>query len=606
MLEQLSRKTWSRLEPAARKLALRIKSVRPAVWIVLLVVLAIVSRESSRFYRRHGSHRSEIADAIGSIGFFYGAPQPDHSGSRVWYLRTSEKGLGLFACEVASGKLTLLKEWEQVGIRSLRGHRLLPISPDDRFLPLTISINASPGASAILEADSGKELARLEAPGLAVAEGAWMTPERLAWLSWGSSPAGTPAVFQLHLAERQPDGRWTDRSAGPPLTHANYLAGLSDDTVAWTDGSGVYTMPLASNSIATLFQPQGNRIIKMDYCRRTRQFLLTCRKDSTSSLWCLELKTNAPSDSRQLTSDKDIQSAQWINDGKGYAYLNQHMLVVRAEADANAIQLRQAAIETAVAAPTGDGLFFVGMVGQEPGLGLWRYGANALTNLVCYSASPSPHARRVQPINCVSGAGSNKLDYYLYRPANLNRHKQYPLLIGDTVFGQLAYQRDFDGPSWAEAMANCGAYVVIIGRQQWVLKDDKEWGRSVMTVFDELKGDPTLDTDKVFLYAVSAETSYVSRLLEQQPGLWQGVVLMNPGQLPALGELSAGRRFPKMLISAGKEENESARWKRFQEEACRRGVLVTVAEHPNASHVLTSIPATRDRIRAMKDFVFEE
>jgi hypothetical protein len=61
-----------------------------------------------------------------------------------------------------------------------------------------------------------------------------------------------------------------------------------------------------------------------------------------------------------------------------------------------------------------------------------------------------------------------------------------------------------------------------------------------------------------------------------------------------------------MLISAGKEEHGSERFKRYQEEACRRGMKVEIAEHPNAAHVLTSIPSLRDRLHVMERFIFEE
>jgi hypothetical protein len=281
---------------------------------------------------------------------------------------------------------------------------------------------------------------------------------------------------------------------------------------------------------------------------------------------------------------------------------------VKADATAKSVQVK-AAVDTLAAAPTGDGLFFVGSVGNEPGLGLWRYGVRdqSLTNLVCYSDLPSSRARRVEPVRCAAKDGAEHfLSYYLYRPMNFDWRKKYPLLIGDTVFGQFAYQHDFDGPSWAEAMANCGAYVVIVARKDWLPKDDQEWGRGVMAVYNKLKGDPTVDRSRIFLYAASLETSYMSRLIEQKAELWTGALLLNPTELPEFSTIKAGGHLPKFLISAGKEEGESKRFKKYQEGACAWGILVEVVEHPNASHVLTSIPATRDRIRAMKDFIFGE
>ncbi len=608
MIERWCRRAWSSLELAVARGAERMKRVRPGVWIVLLVVLGVVGLESGRLYQRLTGHRTELADAIGSVGFFYGPPQPEHSGSRALYLRTSEKGLGFYACEVASGKVTLLQDWQAPGGRSFRGQSLWPLSPNDRFIPLVVSVQATPGALAICDAGSGKEVARLAEPGWIVTQGAWLTPEKLAWLRRRNPEVKRPEPFELHLTERQPDGRWADQIAGVTLTNVSCLTALSGDTIAWMDAKGIYALNLASSVISPLFSAPGKQIAELNYSREHQQFLVTCKEKQGRSVWRLELKADAPNDFSRLTSDKNIRRAQWVNDGAGYAYLSRDTMVVKADAAASRVEVK-AAVDTLVAAPTGDGLFFVGSVGHEPGLGLWRYRASdqSLTNLVCYSDRPSSRARRVEPVRCVANdAAGHLLHYYLYRPVNFNWRRKYPLLIGDTVFGQFAYQRDFDGPSWAEAMANCGAYVVIVARKDWFPKDDQEWGRGVMTLYNYMRGEPTIDYGRIFLYGASLETSYLSRLIEQKPELWRGALLLNPGELPDLTAIKAGRRLPRILISAGKEEGETERFKKYQEEACARGILVEVVEHPNSAHVLTSIPASRGRIVAMKDFVFEE
>jgi hypothetical protein len=304
------------------------KGVRPGVWIILIVMLLAARRELTGFYGQHGQHRDEIADSIGSIGFFYGPPQADHSNCRVWYLRTSEKGLGLFTRELASGKPTLLQEWETSGASSLRGQSLLPLSPDDRFLPLVVSINAARGALAICEADSGKELIRIKEAGWTVLDSAWLTPERLAWLRTKPGGPGQPPVLQLHLTQRQPDGEWADMLSRVRLTNASCLTALSSNTIGWMDGNGVYALDLASLRVATLWSAQGNQISGVDYCRETRQFLVTCRDKSGFSLWRLEPGTDAPDDFSQLTSDQNIQSAQWMNHGEGYAQLTTGRLLL--------------------------------------------------------------------------------------------------------------------------------------------------------------------------------------------------------------------------------------------------------------------------------------
>ena len=315
MIEQWCASAWSRGRPAAAKALARMRGVRPGVWIALMVALGVAGRVSRATYQRHAAHRNEIADAIGSVGFFYGPPQPDHTGARVLYLRTSEKGMGLYACDVASKKTTCLQDWKPAGGSSMRGQGLLPLSPDGKFLPLVVSIAAARGALAICEADSGNEQIRIRAPDWVVTEGVWLTPEKLAWLR--KSRAG---ALELHLAERRPNGSWADKAVPMAPGNVSCLTALSDDTVAWMDAQGLYALNLASNAVSTLFSPEGRRIAEMSYSRERRQFLVTCGEKGGWSLWRLELRTNAPCDFSRLASDKYLGQAQWINDARGYAY----------------------------------------------------------------------------------------------------------------------------------------------------------------------------------------------------------------------------------------------------------------------------------------------
>lgn len=160
------------------------------------------------------------------------------------------------------------------------------------------------------------------------------------------------------------------------------------------------------------------------------------------------------------------------------------------------------------------------------------------------------------------------------------------------------------GPSWAVAMADCGAYVVIVDRSSW-FGGLQKWGADVMAIYHQLIPDPTIDAAQIYLYGASAETPYTSKLVEAEPGLWKGVILMNPTGLPDLSAIPENERLPKILISAGAKENEGRRFKRFQENACGRGIPVEIEIAPDSRHFFVSTTAVRQRIRAMVDFVFE-
>ncbi|HZQ48147.1 MAG TPA: hypothetical protein VFC07_14115 [Verrucomicrobiae bacterium] len=581
--------------------------VPPAVWCGLIFVFVVITSKSGAFYNHHSSERAEIANAIGSIGFFYGLPQVDQSGSRIFYLRTSEQGLGLYSQDIAPGKSTLLREWLTSEGKSLNGQSLLSISPDNTLIPVILSAEASKNSFEICDAGTGAAISTIKANGGTIAGGTWLAANKLAWLRQAPDTKGKRTTFRIHLAQGNHNGKWSDKEVSPALTNAPQIFTLAEDKVGWKDQDGVYALTIGQDQPVMLFQSPGGQITYVDYCQQKKKFLVTCHDKGQFYLWAFEPAPNGSLVKTQIKKSKMMESAQWINDGDGFAYLDAHVLVVKANT-ASVVPLEGTGVESMVAPPHGGGIYFIGMTGQEPGLGLWRCDATnlALTSVVCYSDAPSPKASRIEPIHCTLSSPKHAVKYYVYRPKNFDSHRKYPMLIGNTIFGRLAYQRDFDGPSWAEAMANCGAYIVIVERNDWFLNNANEWGEKLLAVYDHLKGDSTVDTSRVYLYGASIETTYMAKFLEHKPKPWRGLILFNPGILPKATFGPGQMHFQKVLISAGKEEYHAERFINYQQEMCASGVMVQICEHPNAAHVLTSIPATRDRILAMEEFIFEE
>jgi dipeptidyl aminopeptidase/acylaminoacyl peptidase len=202
-----------------------------------------------------------------------------------------------------------------------------------------------------------------------------------------------------------------------------------------------------------------------------------------------------------------------------------------------------------------------------------------------------------------------KVDYYIYLPAGFNRHsaRKYPLVIGCTfyVIANRVYQFRPHGPPWAQAIANCGAFVVIVDRPSWWGDIDK-WGESVMAVYDLLVKNPTVDRRHVFLYGASAETQYLSEVLVKHPALWSGALLLNPGTLPDLSRLPRGQSGPRMLMSLGELEHGDERMKRYQQEALNYGTPVEFVVHKGATHWLQGKTAVCERTQAMIRFLFDE
>jgi dipeptidyl aminopeptidase/acylaminoacyl peptidase len=580
------------------------QGVRPGAWIFWTVILLATVRGSWQFHQRHAGQRDEIAKAIGSIGFIYGAPQPDQSGSRVFYLSTTDDGVGIFDCDATTGKRRALFDDPGIRNRDLRNCFSL-ISPDDNLFAYSFDSRLPEGYLSICQTDTGEETARTSTPQWNVTAAAWLTPEMLVFLGEvDQEQAGK--LYQLHLLQKQPNGEWqpwTNFFRGLRLVNASCLAAVSTNTFAWVDDQGLCSMNTLSNKVNRLFQPEGKKISQMSYSRQSGEFLITCRERNACTLWRLKLNPKAANGFQHLTSDSDIHDAQWL-DG-GYAYLNQGTLVINGGDAGKPARFAQASVDRFTVAGNGRELFFVGTASNEPWAGIWRchLADDTLANIVPYSEFPAPQATRVEPSSTIIHFGEHRsLKYYIYHPAHFDRRKKYPLIIGDTPFVAQAYESNAHGPSWAEALADGGAYVVIVHRRSW-FGDLEEWGKNVTLVWQHLASDPSIDPGRVYLLGVSAETEPMSRLIEERPGLWKGAMFLNPSQLPDFAAVKSDQRLPAMLISAGAYEEESARFKQFQQDACAHGTRVDVLEHPHSRHYLFSIDAVRERTRAMVDFV---
>jgi hypothetical protein len=111
---------------------------------------------------------------------------------------------------------------------------------------------------------------------------------------------------------------------------------------------------------------------------------------------------------------------------------------------------------------------------------------------------------------------------------------------------------------------------------------------------------------QVFLFGASAETEYMGQLAEKKPGLWKGMILLNPGRLPDFSNSPLFQSRPRILLSAGGEEREDAKFKKYQQDALQWGVLVEVHIAPGETHRFVGKTGKLKRAEAVMRFIFEE
>jgi hypothetical protein len=110
----------------------------------------------------------------------------------------------------------------------------------------------------------------------------------------------------------------------------------------------------------------------------------------------------------------------------------------------------------------------------------------------------------------------------------------------------------------------------------------------------------------VYLFAVSAETHYLSQMVATNSAPWRGLILLNPGELPDFSKLPRFQPRPKILLDDGGEEHQEDRFKQFQRDALNYGVVVEFYLHPGETHRLVGRDARLERVREEMRFIFEE
>ena len=256
--------------------------------------------------------------------------------------------------------------------------------------------------------------------------------------------------------------------------------------------------------------------------------------------------------------------------------------------------------------PGSNQLLMFGTVADEPAAGIWQRDLDTghwQSVVSCFGDTPE----KVQTVNRFQAGiqlpSGRVLNCSIYPPPNFDRHKKYPLLLGDTQFGVVV--NGAHGRFWVQDVAACGAFVVFVNRETWFGGIEK-WEQEVRGVYEHLINDPCLDASQVYLFGASAETPYLSQCIEKTPGLWKGAIFLNPTALPHFSRSSLLASPPKILISAGGLEHEEDRFKQFQMDALQSGVMVEYSIAPGETHHFVGNAAQTQRTEDIMRFIFEK
>jgi hypothetical protein len=617
---------------------LRQASIVPARYcVVFLVVLLIV--HSLWSHAVAPAHLDAIAEEIGNVSYMLknegtarnNKPQLNHAGNQILFCQSSEKGMGVFLCDVDGDKRKMIFEEKEIcfGGGPHGVLKLFPWSPDDRWIVYT---HQGPGAEngnddcpnesllTVCNAESGEEAATFQIPFGQVAGLDWLSADTFAFSSGHSLSSSL-----LCVVSRQPDGSWRQKQLDytAPAETTNSRVGsfvaMSSNTVVWLQGNCFWMLDVASNAPTKILAlPKGHNFTSFDYSKETRKFLISCLepRNNGCSLWQFPLddpKALSKLDSATGIHQNYWNDAKWINGGRGYAYIAPSQeksvsgLVVKNNADTHPnILFPDQNIQYLMVSPDGQSLFVCGEINDQLGSGIWEYGLASKQSrcVVPGSEKPMQYSKDIQP---------QFLDYksvngiVVYPPANYDpaKHKKYPIVI--TSIGFKAAQPYIS--QYAEAVANAGAYFVDVDRP-WDNKGTgiTVWETTMYDFYNQMAEIPNIDFDKkkIFILSNSAQSVGLMHMLAQHPGLCKGVIMFVPGNLSDPSTLVSIKSQPlKILVSDQGGSNEEY-LKKYQEDAYKTGIAMDYLIHPGTPHEFIAQQSQRTRIKAMLHFIFDD
>jgi predicted peptidase len=200
---------------------------------------------------------------------------------------------------------------------------------------------------------------------------------------------------------------------------------------------------------------------------------------------------------------------------------------------------------------------------------------------------------------------NHKAKYALIPPVHFSRQKKYPLVIGLSGYQwtPLAYA------TYAQSLAHCGAFVALTGltfgaNDETRLERFHTHTNNVLAIYNQLTANPSVDRDRVYLFAFSQSTLILNDLVRDYPGTWRGIILLNPGGTPE--NLPRDSRLKTVLASAGEVESQAQRFSQYQMELSQIGVPMRWYLEPDSAHFERSQNTLRDRTLLMIQTVFNE
>ncbi len=529
----------------------------------------------------------------------------NHANTCIVYDQDVEKNIGFYFCDITSGKKTFLCD------RIVKKNNVVtsPLgwSPDDSLLIYRTPVENNPTELkfVICDGKTGAALKELKAD-------ANLTG--FAWLSSSVFVYGMGS--DLAIVQKVADGTWVkSKRLHGILKNAHGLTAISATSVAWQEQqkgvkptvyngtdqpSSISLLDINSGSVQTIWESTTNQLVEFTYSSESGEFLLNCLDATGQYLIRFNPFRKWTADGGRVVGGKHelVKNITWEKDSPRYAFLNDDGLGafdIKANTNSDLIHLPWHGGVTQFAL-FGDDLFIVGNPENESP-GIWHYNlvSKSLNSVILEAAGKYQYAKAVQSASgLTTNSTGGEVGYYLWKPADLVPGKKYPIIFTQTVPEWLPYQ---------EAAANAGYYFVAARRSSWGNDELQNWGDDVMSVYKTLLKDPqiNMDTNQMYLWGRSAETAPLSALFEQNPDLWKGLIIFDPGGLLNLEQL----RQKRLFFITGRDSPGAQELLQYQTQAYEMGVPLKLILQDHIAHVSMSLDTESQRTMRFTQFLLK-
>lgn len=565
---------------------------RAGVWLAVSGVLVVLVWRLAVLAFEYFTEPRVVRELC-AVREFKQEPHPNRANTRFVFCQDTEAGMGLFFCDTAGGKPRLLCEQPEKGRRGRR-FAMLGWSPDDRLFACAQPRDAKDEEWVLIFDGQTGEPAGEVGVDRDLYQFGWLSNDAIAYATRKS----------VRTVTRQANGSWThQRNFQNVATNLDDFTAVSANVVAWRDRGGIWMLDLGSRTPQKVWQATTNRLVQFTHARSAEDFLLNCRDAAGQYLLRLH-----PQDGRVVALGRIggpgdfVRDAVWTGAGSRYAFVTNDLAgsafwVKTAEMAAPALIPWRGGIHRLTL--NGSQVFFTGHADNEAP-GVWTYDVKE-GGFKCVFSTASAALKHGLRRPSTTGAFTNSLGaarfYHLWSPSGGASGRKRPILLAQEHNSWFPY---------FQLAAHLGFHVAVVDRPRehtWDGDLPHTWAEDVGPLYDLLARRPDVDTNRVYLYACSRDTSGLCQLVSERPALTKGMILFSPSALPDPARL----RDQSLLIVAGKADAWAGKQlAEFQDRAAKEGNAVTVFLQDGAQHMPASGATERNRARQFVRFLADQ